>query len=208
MPITFSSPRAQPEVVFFWFWMKAHTFLLSNLKFRLQTPCSLGDMAGSVKLIGIPINDFLCIYLIASSPGLHTLFCLWRVNKKLPQGETSQNTFQRSRSISWKCKIHMVKWAHPPLRCIYKHFISFIIFILNLGKSILGVPDTGTWVLDNTRPFLHPSIMSYWITLACSKEREHHIFRQYWYTRNVPVFTDTGTFQYLGPEVYFFLNLL
>ena len=28
---------------------------------------------------------------------------------------------------------------------------------------------------------------------------------QYWYTRNVPVFTNTGTFQYLGPEVYFFL---
>ena len=50
--------------------------------------------------------------------------------------------------------------------------------------------------------------MSFWITLACSKEREHHIFRQYWYTRNVPVFTDTGTFQYLGPEVYFFRVLL
>ena len=97
--------------------MKAHIFLIANLKFRLQTPCSFGDMAENVKLIGIPINIFLCIYIIASSPGLHTLFCLWRVNKKLPQGETSQNTFQRSRSISWKCKIHMVKWEHPPLNC-------------------------------------------------------------------------------------------
>ena len=96
--------------------MKAHIFLIANLKFRLQTPCSFGDMSENVKLIGIPINNFLCIYIIASSPGLHTLFCLWRVNKKLPQGETSQNTFQRSRSISWKCKIHMVKWAHPPLK--------------------------------------------------------------------------------------------
>ena len=96
--------------------MKAHIFLIANLKFHLQTPCSFGDMAENVKLIGIPINNFLCIYIIASSPGLHTLFCLWRVNKKLPQGETSQNTFQRSRSISWKCKIHMVKWAHPPLK--------------------------------------------------------------------------------------------
>ena len=95
--------------------MKAHIFLIANLKFCLQTPCSFGDMAENVKLIGIPINNFLCIYIIASSPGLHTLFCLWRVNKKLPQGETSQNTFQRSRSISWRCKIHMVKWAHPPL---------------------------------------------------------------------------------------------
>ena len=80
--------------------MKAHIFLIANLKFRLQTPCSFGDMAENVKLIGIPINNFLCIYIIASSPVLHTLFCLWRVNKKLPQGETSQNTFQRSRSIS------------------------------------------------------------------------------------------------------------
>ena len=31
---------------------------------------------------------------------------------------------------------------------------------------------------------------------------------QYWYTRNVPVFTNTGTFQYLGPEVYFFRSYI
>ena len=98
--------------------MKAHIFLIANLKFCLQTPCSFRDMAENVKFIGIPINNFLCIYIIASSPGLHTLFCLWRVNKKLPQCETSQNTFQRSRSISWKWKIYMVKWEHPPLRFI------------------------------------------------------------------------------------------
>ena len=72
------------------------------------------------------------------------------------------------------------------------------------GKSILQVPDTGTRVLDNTRPFLCSSIVSFWITLACSKERKDHIFGQYWYTKNVPVLTNTGTFQYLGPEVYFF----
>ena len=72
------------------------------------------------------------------------------------------------------------------------------------GKSVLQVPDTGTRVLDNTRPFLHSSIVSFWITLARSIERKYHIFRQYWYTRNVPVFNNTGTFQYLGPEVYFF----
>ena len=72
------------------------------------------------------------------------------------------------------------------------------------GKSILQVPDTGTRVLDNTRPFLHSSIVSFWITLACSKERKYHIFGQYRYTKNVPVLINTGTFQYLGPEVYFF----
>ena len=30
-----------------------------------------------------------------------------------------------------------------------------------LGKSILQVPDTGTRVLDNTRPFLRSSIESF-----------------------------------------------
>ena len=78
---------------------------------------------------------------------------------------------------------------------------------IKLGKSIVQVPDTGTRVLDNTRPFLCSSIVSFWITLACSKERKYHIFGQYWYTKNVPVLTNTGTFQYLGPEVYFFLKL-
>ena len=43
------------------------------------------------------------------------LFCLWIVNKKLPQGETSQNAFQRSRSINQEWKIYMLKWAYPSL---------------------------------------------------------------------------------------------
>ena len=72
------------------------------------------------------------------------------------------------------------------------------------GKSIVQVSDTGTRVLDNTRPFLCSSIVSFWITLACSEECKYHIFGQYWYTKTVPVLTNTGTFQYLGPEVYFF----
>ena len=95
--------------------MKAHIFLVANPKFQLQILCSSGDMTKNVKLIGIPENDFLCIFIIASSPGVHTFFCLWRVNKKLPQGETSQIAFQRSRSISQKWKIYMLKWAYPPL---------------------------------------------------------------------------------------------
>ena len=80
--------------------MKAHIFLIANPKFQLQILCSFGDIIKSVKLIGIPENYFLCIFIIASSPGVHTFFCLWRVNKKLPQGETSQNAFHRSRSIN------------------------------------------------------------------------------------------------------------
>ena len=77
----------------------------------------------------------------------------------------------------------------------------------NSEKSKLQVPDTGTRVLGNTRLFWCSSIICFWMPPACSKERKYHIFGQYWYTRNVPVFTNTGTFQYLGPEVYFFQKL-
>ena len=36
MPITFSSPRAQSEVVYFWYQMKAHIFLIVNSKLQLN----------------------------------------------------------------------------------------------------------------------------------------------------------------------------
>ena len=80
--------------------MKAYIFLIANPKFQLQILYSYGDITKSVKLNGIPENNFSCIFIIASSPGVHTFFCFWRVNKKLPQGETLQNVFQRSRSIN------------------------------------------------------------------------------------------------------------
>ena len=87
MPITFSSPRAQPEVVYFFLYqMKAPIFLIANPKVQLQILCSFGDITKSVKLNGIPENN-LCIFITASSPGVHTFFCLWRVNKKLSQGK-------------------------------------------------------------------------------------------------------------------------
>ena len=95
-----------------------------------------------------------------------------------------------------------VAWKQQQQTCLKKFFSCSWSFLQ--GKSILQVPDTSTRVLDNTRPFLHSSIESFWITPACSKECKYHIFRQYWYTRNVPVFINTGTFQYLGPQVYFF----
>ena len=101
------------------------------------------------------------------------------------------------------CGPHKLAWGPAlfwPLACVWAKPIE------NFGKSILQVPDTGTRVLANTGPFLRSSIVSFWITPARSKGHKYHIFMQYWYTRNVPVFTNTGTFQYLGPEVYFFQN--
>ena len=63
--------------------MKARIFLFANPKFQLQTLCSFGNITKSVKLSGIPENNFLCIFIIASSPGIHTFFCLWRESNKL-----------------------------------------------------------------------------------------------------------------------------
>ena len=85
---------------FFLFQIKAHICLVLNPKFQLQILCSFGDMTKKVKFIGIPENNFLCIFIIATSPRVHTFFCIWRENKKLPRGETSQNAFQRSRSVN------------------------------------------------------------------------------------------------------------
>ena len=61
-----------------------------------------------------------------------------------------------------------------------------------IGRSVLHVPDTGTQVLDNTRPFWHSSIVCFLMPPARSKEHKYHIFGQYWYTRNVPVFTNNS----------------
>ena len=85
-----------------------------------------------------------------------------------------------------KMEAPSVRW----FRGTFQHNLTFCRVVLatstsRLGKSILQVPDTGTRVLDNTRPFLCSSIVSFWITPAHSKERKYHIFRQYWNTKNV-----------------------
>ena len=75
--------------------MKAHIFLIANPKFQLQILCIFGDITkkDEVNWYTKINNNFICIFIIASSPGVHTFFCLWRVKKKLPQGKTSQNAF-------------------------------------------------------------------------------------------------------------------
>ena len=47
------------------------------------------------------------------------------------------------------------------------------VIMYTVGKSMLQVPYTGTQVLDNTRPFLLSSIVSFGITPACSKEHKY-----------------------------------
>ena len=100
-------------------------------------------------------------------------------------------------------------WDEAGLQTVHmgEKYLLKIRFQWKLGKSILQVPDTSTWVLDNIGIFLRSSIASFWVTPARFKECKYHFFRQYRYTRYVPVFTNTGTFQYLGPEVCFLQNL-
>ena len=107
--------------------------------------------------------------------------------------------FKGSKTETCICACSVLLFSRPHLCCVF----FFLFFFYFFWKSILQVPDTGTRVLDNTRPFLCSSIVSFWIIPAGSKERKYHVFRQYWYTKNVLVFTNTGTFQ-RGPEVYFF----
>ena len=95
--------------IFFDIKWKPIFFLLQIQNFSFKFFVFLEILQKSVKLNGIPENNFLCIFIIASSPGVHTFFCLRRVNKKLPQGETSQNAFQRSRSINYEWKNMYVK---------------------------------------------------------------------------------------------------
>ena len=79
MPITFSSPRAQPEVIHFWCQMKAHVFLIVNPKFQLQILCSFGDTTQNANLNGISENNFLCVFITASPRGAYFLLPLYMI---------------------------------------------------------------------------------------------------------------------------------
>ena len=93
-------PRAQPEVVHFLISNESPYFFSCKSKISASNSLQFWRCNKNVKLNGIQENNFLFIFIITSSPGVHTFFCLWRINKKLPQGQTSQNAFQRSRSIN------------------------------------------------------------------------------------------------------------
>ena len=75
MPITFSSPRAQPEVVNFFILNESQYFSLCKFKISVQILCSFGDKTKIVKLNGISEKK-LFIFIIASSPGVYTFLPL------------------------------------------------------------------------------------------------------------------------------------
>ena len=79
-----------------------------------------------------------------------------------------------------------------------------LLFFFHFEKFNFWVLDTGIQVLVNTGPFLNFSIVCFRIAPAHSSGWKFHVFKQYWYTRNFPVFSNTAMFQYLLPDVDFF----
>ena len=70
MLITMSSP-ALPEEVLFFFMSNASPFYFSickSKKIQLQICCIFGDTTQKVKFTGIPENNFVCVFITASSP--------------------------------------------------------------------------------------------------------------------------------------------
>ena len=68
IPITFSPPWAQPEVINLSvsYKIKAHILIL-NLKFHLQIYCAFGDIAENLKFTGIPIKIISYVYFMTAS---------------------------------------------------------------------------------------------------------------------------------------------
>ena len=62
VPIAAPSPRAQPEVVFFWCQMKGHIFLIITPKFQLQIHFTLEVTTENVLISGIPICFFFSVF--------------------------------------------------------------------------------------------------------------------------------------------------
>ena len=73
----------------------------------------------------------------------------------------------------------------------------------NWGKCVSQVLDIATRILDNARPFLPSSIELLYNTTTSITIT----FLDKTYTpKNVPVFTNTGTLQYLGPRTLWLLQ--
>ena len=124
---------------FFLYQMKAHIFLIANPKFQLQILCSFGDITKSVKLNGIPENNFHnsliprgAYFLLPldskqeASSGWNFTKCISEVkvnqlkvkNMHVRMGISTFNNLFTEGCISWKI-------SHSSL-CILKN-ISFLI---------------------------------------------------------------------------------
>ena len=81
MPITFSSPRAQLEVIFLVSHKNPYCLIITS-NFQFQIHYSLEVTAENVRISDIPILIFLVMLTTASPLVSHTCLCPWKENNK------------------------------------------------------------------------------------------------------------------------------
>ena len=85
--MTFSLLFIQKYFCVFLVSNESHIFLIANLKFRLQTPCN-SEISESFKFSGKQNKKQFLMYFLTPNVA-YILLPLERVNKKVPQSETS-----------------------------------------------------------------------------------------------------------------------
>ena len=138
MSITFLSTRLNQKKCIF--QMKAHIILIKNLKFTFKL-LVVSDLDRKYEGFGytVPINNFLSICIITSSPKLHT--ASWELTRSYLRMKP-HNALQRSRLISWK-------WTEPPLTeqlytheiCIPSAQLSFKVLSHTSCKDVMSQSD-------------------------------------------------------------------
>ena len=114
-------PRAQPEVVHFLVSNESPYFSSCKSKISASNSLQFWRYDKKCEVSWYTRYNFLWVFIIASSPWVHTFFCLWRVNKKLPQDETSQNAFSEVKVNQLKVKnIHVKMGISTKIQLINK----------------------------------------------------------------------------------------
>ena len=102
----------------------------------------------------------------------------------------------------------MIKNSSAATNLILKVLQKSVYIVLrkdNLGKCELQVPDTGTGVLENTRPFFFVLVL---FASGCHQHTLKNVNITFsGNTGTLEMLQYTGMFQCLGPEVYFLHNL-
>ena len=88
----------------------------------------------------------------------------------------------------------------PSLECI---FFKLSVILANFGETVPKVLHTAKRVLGNTSQFCVPALFTSGLHHDVIKERKYHIFAP-----KPGASSSDGTFEYLGHEVYFFLQNL
>ena len=139
--------------------MKVQIFLIANPKFQLQIRCSFGDITRIVKLNGIPENNFLCIFITASSPGVHTFLPL-----ESKEEATSGRNFTKCIS---EVKVNQLKVKNVHVKMGISTF-NFMLMRGQRASQIYLYPKT------NGPPTWHNALGGLWVdimTSTCSAQR-------------------------------------